>query len=81
MTDAPDARSVEALALEGVDALYEDSHVLHGVSFALQRGHDGRGRPRLAHGDRVNPDAARDRPLAVEAEALRDALAIARLAA
>jgi branched-chain amino acid transport system ATP-binding protein len=39
VTDAPDARSVEALALEGVDALYEDSHVLHGVSFALQRGH------------------------------------------
>jgi branched-chain amino acid transport system ATP-binding protein len=26
----------EALALDGVDALYGDSHVLHGVSFALQ---------------------------------------------
>jgi branched-chain amino acid transport system ATP-binding protein len=29
----------EALALDGVDALYGDSHVLHGVSFALQAGH------------------------------------------
>jgi branched-chain amino acid transport system ATP-binding protein len=28
----------EALALEGVDALYGDSHVLHSVSFALQSG-------------------------------------------
>jgi branched-chain amino acid transport system ATP-binding protein len=28
----------EALALHGVDALYGDSHVLHGVSFALQAG-------------------------------------------
>jgi branched-chain amino acid transport system ATP-binding protein len=28
----------EALALEGVDALYGDSHVLHGVSFALRAG-------------------------------------------
>jgi branched-chain amino acid transport system ATP-binding protein len=28
----------EALALDGVDALYGDSHVLHGVSFALQAG-------------------------------------------
>ena len=35
------ARSIlatEALALEGVDALYGDSHVLHGVSFALAAG-------------------------------------------
>jgi branched-chain amino acid transport system ATP-binding protein len=32
---APD---VEALALSGVDALYGDSHVLHGVSFALRSG-------------------------------------------
>ena len=28
----------EALALEGVDALYGDSHVLHSVSFSLQEG-------------------------------------------
>ena len=28
----------EALALDAVDALYGDSHVLHGVSFALQAG-------------------------------------------
>jgi branched-chain amino acid transport system ATP-binding protein len=28
----------EALGLDGVDALYGDSHVLHGVSFALQAG-------------------------------------------
>jgi branched-chain amino acid transport system ATP-binding protein len=28
----------EALALEGVDALYGDSHVLHGVSFSLGEG-------------------------------------------
>jgi branched-chain amino acid transport system ATP-binding protein len=28
----------EALALDAVDALYGDSHVLHGVSFALQSG-------------------------------------------
>ena len=28
----------EALALDGVDALYGDSHVLHGVSFALRAG-------------------------------------------
>ncbi|MGE5793872.1 MAG: ABC transporter ATP-binding protein [Bacteroidota bacterium] len=28
----------EALALDGIDALYGDSHVLHGVSFALQAG-------------------------------------------
>ena len=28
--------ATEALALEGVDALYGDSHVLHGVSFAMQ---------------------------------------------
>ena len=27
-----------ALSLEGIDALYGDSHVLHGVSFALQEG-------------------------------------------
>ena len=31
-------RENEALALAGVDALYGDSHVLHGVSFALLRG-------------------------------------------
>ena len=31
--------SAEALVLDGIDAFYEDSHVLHGVSFALQRGH------------------------------------------
>ena len=30
--------SSEALVLEGVDALYGDSHVLHGVSFALHPG-------------------------------------------
>ncbi|MGB7541459.1 MAG: ABC transporter ATP-binding protein, partial [Burkholderiales bacterium] len=30
--------STEALALEGVNALYGDSHVLHGVSFALGTG-------------------------------------------
>ena len=29
----------EALALDGVDALYGDSHVLHSVSFSLQEGH------------------------------------------
>src|SRR4051812_3807041 len=35
------ARSIlatEALALEGVDALYGESHVLHGVSFSLGEG-------------------------------------------
>ncbi len=32
------AGSSEALALEGVDALYGDSHVLHGVSFTLGAG-------------------------------------------
>jgi len=31
-------RAGEALALSGVDALYGESHVLHGVSFALQSG-------------------------------------------
>jgi len=31
--------ATEALALEGVDALYGDSHVLHSVSFSLQEGH------------------------------------------
>jgi branched-chain amino acid transport system ATP-binding protein len=30
--------NAETLVLEGVDALYEDSHVLHRVSFALRRG-------------------------------------------
>ena len=30
--------ATEALALSGVDALYADSHVLHGVSFALRAG-------------------------------------------
>jgi branched-chain amino acid transport system ATP-binding protein len=30
--------ATEALALEGVDALYGDSHVLHGVSWSLQEG-------------------------------------------
>ena len=30
--------ATEALALEGVDALYGESHVLHGVSFALGEG-------------------------------------------
>ena len=30
--------ATEALALEGVDALYGDSHVLHSVSFSLQEG-------------------------------------------
>jgi branched-chain amino acid transport system ATP-binding protein len=29
----------EALAISGVDAYYGDSHVLHGVSFALAEGH------------------------------------------
>jgi branched-chain amino acid transport system ATP-binding protein len=29
--------AVDALALSGVDALYGDSHVLHGVSYALKR--------------------------------------------
>ncbi len=32
------AEPVEALALSGVDALYGESHVLHGVSFALRSG-------------------------------------------
>jgi branched-chain amino acid transport system ATP-binding protein len=32
------AVDTEALVLEGVDALYGDSHVLHGVSFALRSG-------------------------------------------
>ena len=31
--------ATEALALDGVDALYGDSHVLHSVSFSLQEGH------------------------------------------
>jgi len=30
--------AIEALALEGVDALYGDSHVLHDVSFSLEAG-------------------------------------------
>jgi branched-chain amino acid transport system ATP-binding protein len=30
--------ATEALALEGVDALYGDSHVLHGVTWSLQEG-------------------------------------------
>ena len=30
--------ATEALALDGVDALYGESHVLHGVSFALGEG-------------------------------------------
>jgi len=30
--------ATEALALEGIDALYGESHVLHGVSFALGEG-------------------------------------------
>jgi branched-chain amino acid transport system ATP-binding protein len=30
--------ATEALALEGVDALYGDSHVLHSVSFSLEEG-------------------------------------------
>jgi len=30
--------AIEALALEGVDALYGESHVLHGVSFSLGEG-------------------------------------------
>jgi branched-chain amino acid transport system ATP-binding protein len=30
--------ATEALALSGIDALYGDSHVLHGVSFALNAG-------------------------------------------
>ena len=30
--------ATEALALDGVDALYGDSHVLHSVSFSLQEG-------------------------------------------
>ena len=33
------AGAAEALALSNVDALYGDSHVLHGVSFALRQGH------------------------------------------
>jgi branched-chain amino acid transport system ATP-binding protein len=32
------ASAIDALALAGVDALYADSHVLHGVSFALRAG-------------------------------------------
>jgi len=28
-----------ALALEGIDALYGESHVLHSVGFSLQEGH------------------------------------------
>jgi branched-chain amino acid transport system ATP-binding protein len=31
--------ATEALALEGVDALYGESHVLHSVTFSLQEGH------------------------------------------
>jgi branched-chain amino acid transport system ATP-binding protein len=31
--------ATEALALEDVDALYGDSHVLHSVTFSLQEGH------------------------------------------
>jgi len=34
----PVTDSVPALALSGVDALYGESHVLHGVSFALRAG-------------------------------------------
>jgi len=33
-----ESRTTPALALSGVDALYGDSHVLHGVSFALLSG-------------------------------------------
>jgi branched-chain amino acid transport system ATP-binding protein len=36
---AADEAKVPALSLSGVDALYGESHVLHGVSFALQPGH------------------------------------------
>jgi branched-chain amino acid transport system ATP-binding protein len=32
------AADTDALVLEGIDALYGDSHVLHGVSFALRPG-------------------------------------------
>ena len=28
----------EALSLEGIDALYGESHVLHGISFSLNAG-------------------------------------------
>ncbi|OAI52597.1 ABC transporter ATP-binding protein [Betaproteobacteria bacterium SCGC AG-212-J23] len=31
--------ATEALALDGIDALYGDSHVLHSVTFSLQEGH------------------------------------------
>jgi len=31
--------ATEALLLEGIDALYGDSHVLHSVTFSLQEGH------------------------------------------
>jgi branched-chain amino acid transport system ATP-binding protein len=31
--------ATEALALEGVDALYGDSHVLHSINFSLTEGH------------------------------------------
>jgi len=37
-TEPAPPRAPEALALAGVDALYGDSHVLHGVSFALHAG-------------------------------------------
>ena len=30
--------ATEALTLQGVDALYGDSHVLHGISFAVGAG-------------------------------------------
>jgi len=35
---APPGAPAEALGLSGVDALYGDSHVLHGVSFTLRAG-------------------------------------------
>jgi branched-chain amino acid transport system ATP-binding protein len=31
--------ATEALVLDGIDALYADSHVLHSVTFSLQEGH------------------------------------------
>jgi branched-chain amino acid transport system ATP-binding protein len=31
--------AIEALAVSGIDTFYGDSHVLHGVSFALKAGH------------------------------------------
>jgi branched-chain amino acid transport system ATP-binding protein len=35
---APDIETADALSLRGINALYGDSHVLHGISFSVKKG-------------------------------------------